>query len=233
MISAEESFKRKAVLFEEGKTAEALCLLKTGSVDLSFTIGQEEAPKSRMDLPVGEINTGEMLGVSGLVEPHVYTATARAAMDGSLLKNDGPALLKLLEEDPRVGHEIMCHVAGALAERLQATRVQLAAARVQQGDEKATCPEMRTACVVVGALPRPPHMRIPLRNQGLLIRLRGASPAAAHTLRRLRCPEKALRCLRLRSLQAVRLQEGGPAQDLIGRPVSHHPARVEHDCPSE
>ena len=129
MISTEESFKRKAVLFKEGQPAEALCLLTTGSVDLSFTIGQEDAPKSRKDLPVGEINVGEMFGVSALVEPHVYTATARAAKDSGLIKINGPALLKLMEEDPRVGHEIMCHVAGALVERLQATRVQLAAAR--------------------------------------------------------------------------------------------------------
>ena len=43
MISAEEVFARKAVLFKEGQPAEALCLLTTGSVDLSFTIGQEDA----------------------------------------------------------------------------------------------------------------------------------------------------------------------------------------------
>ena len=129
MNTTEESFKRGAILFEEGKTAKALYLLLSGSVDLSFHLDQGDAPKSQRELPVGEINTGEVFGVSALVEPHVLTATARAAQDGSLLKIDGPALRRLLEEDPRVGHKVMCHVAGVLAERLHATRVQLAAAR--------------------------------------------------------------------------------------------------------
>jgi hypothetical protein len=41
----------------------------------------------------------------------------------------------------------------------------------QQGDEIAPCPEKRTEYVVVGALPQPPHIRIPLRNQGSFIPL--------------------------------------------------------------
>ena len=40
-----------------------------------------------------------------------------------------------------------------------------------QGDEEAPCPEKRTAYVVVGAKPQPPHMRIPLGNQGFFITL--------------------------------------------------------------
>jgi CRP-like cAMP-binding protein len=129
MICTEESFKREAVLDKEERAAKALCLLTTGNVDLSFTIEQEDAPKSRKDLPVGEINTGEVFGVSALVAPNVFTAMARASQDGSLLKIDGAALRKLFDEDPRIGHNVMCPMAKALAERLQATRVQLAAAR--------------------------------------------------------------------------------------------------------
>ena len=70
-----------------------------------------------------------MFGVSALVAPNVFAATARASQDGSLLKIDGAALLKLFDEDPRIGHNVMCPMVKALAERLQATRGQLAAAR--------------------------------------------------------------------------------------------------------
>jgi hypothetical protein len=40
-----------------------------------------------------------------------------------------PRLDHLSEEDPRIGHNVMYPMVKALAERLQATRVQLAAAR--------------------------------------------------------------------------------------------------------
>jgi len=48
-----------------------------------------------------------------------------------------------------------------------------------QGDEKAPRPEKRTA-TVGGALPQPPQLRIPLRDQGLFITLLAPQPETLH-----------------------------------------------------
>jgi CRP-like cAMP-binding protein len=129
-IAREEQFKRGATLIREGQPAEALCLLMKGNIDLHITVEDENNPKSRKDYPVGEINVGELFGLGSLVEPHCYNVTARAADEGILLKIDGAALRGLLEKDEGLAFQMMRHVAQALSERLQATRLQLAAARL-------------------------------------------------------------------------------------------------------
>ena len=55
-------------------------------------------------------------------------------------------------------------------------------AKGQQGDEKAPCPEKRSAYVVAGALPQPLHIRIPLWNQGSFIMLLVPSSGALQVL---------------------------------------------------
>ena len=77
---------------------------------------------------VGTINPGEVLGISAVVEPNVYMATAIAVNDSRLLRIDAVALRELCSADASLDYGIQRVMAKATRERLYATRVLLAAA---------------------------------------------------------------------------------------------------------
>jgi CRP-like cAMP-binding protein len=117
------------VIFEEGDPANDLYLLLDGSVDLYFTPHITNGHPTPSEILIGEINPGEPFGISALIEPHILSATARAAKPGKILKVNGPALRALCEVDCALGYALMRQVAKAALERLHFTRIQLAAVR--------------------------------------------------------------------------------------------------------
>lgn len=125
MIAEEISVPAGTVLFEEGQLANALYLLLEGSVDLYFTVPGEGQGKPGKEFWVGEINPGEPLGISALIEPYRLTAMARARTSSRLLKVDAAALRALCEVDNRMAYALLRQVAKAAMERLHATRVQM------------------------------------------------------------------------------------------------------------
>lgn len=124
MIAEEISVPAGTVLFEEGQPADTLYFLLEGSVDLYFTV-PGEGSKPGKEFWVGEINPGEPLGISALIEPYRLTAMARAGAPSRLLKVNAAALRALCEVDNRMAYALMRQVAKAAMERLHATRVQM------------------------------------------------------------------------------------------------------------
>ncbi|MEW5719025.1 MAG: Crp/Fnr family transcriptional regulator [Chloroflexota bacterium] len=125
MISEEVRTPAGTILFEEGQTADALFLLLSGSVDLSFN-----SPLGNgFRIHIGEVNPGEPFAISALIPPHMFKHTARASGAIHALKIAAAPLRAICEKDARVGHVLMRKVAEAAMERLHFTRVQLAAAR--------------------------------------------------------------------------------------------------------
>ena len=126
MISQEKKYPKGALLVKENTDATCLALLIEGDIDLIFSGGGEGAIANAL---VGSIAPGEVYGVSSLIEPYRYTATARATMPVKVIEVDGLALRTLVEEDCRMGCIVMRNVAIAVLERLKYTQVELAAAR--------------------------------------------------------------------------------------------------------
>jgi CRP/FNR family transcriptional regulator, cyclic AMP receptor protein len=126
MISQEKSYPKGALLVKENNTATCLALLVEGDVDLIFSGGGEGAISNAL---VGSIAAGEPYGVSSLIEPYRYTASARATMPVKVIELDGVALRNMVAQDSRLGCTIMRNVAIAVLERLRYTQVELAAAR--------------------------------------------------------------------------------------------------------
>ena len=129
MISEDESHDQGYTIFHEGKPAEALFLLISGSVDLYYLVEEEYHPELNKEFFVGEINPGEPFGISTLIEPHILTSTARAAEPVRLIRIDGAALHQLCDGDPRLSCVLTQQAARVAIERLAFTRVQLAAAQ--------------------------------------------------------------------------------------------------------
>ena len=128
MIAEEESCDEGKIFLKEKAPANDLYLLIKGSVDLLFTIDEEYHPDRHKEFLVGEINPGEIFGISALIEPHRYTSTVRAASPAQVIHIDGGALRERCAADPSLACHLYAQVAKLALERLDATRVQLAAA---------------------------------------------------------------------------------------------------------
>ena len=126
MIAQEKSYPKGALLVKENTAATCLSLLIEGDIDLIFSGGGEGAICNAL---VGSIAPGEAYGVSSLIEPYRYTATAKATMPVKVIEVDGLALRAQVEKDGKLGYIMMRNVAIAVLERLRYTQVELAAAR--------------------------------------------------------------------------------------------------------
>lgn len=128
IIAEEETFNRGEDIFQEGTTADAFFLLEDGSLDLYYTVVDSFHPEQRKEFSVGEINPGEPFGISALIEPYVLTATARVSSPAKVIRINASALRAQMDTDQSLAYNLMRKIAKAAIERLNDTRIQLAAA---------------------------------------------------------------------------------------------------------
>ena len=81
-----------------------------------------------VDAPVGDVAPSEILTLSALIEPYRVTTTAKADEPSRLISIDAAGLRAMCEVDAKLGYTLMRHLAQVIKERLDYTRVQLAAA---------------------------------------------------------------------------------------------------------
>lgn len=125
MISEEIRAPAHTILLEEGHSADAFYLLLEGTVDLLFhsPLGPET------QIHIGEVNPGEPFALSALIPPHILKHTARTATPVHAIKIAAVPLRELCQKHVRLCCALMTRVAEAAMERLEFTRVQLAAAQ--------------------------------------------------------------------------------------------------------
>ncbi len=122
VLCQERTFDRGAVCFMQGKPATELHLCRSGKVDL---VVQLRDPWN-MEVTVHTAGPGEVFGWSALVEPRIYTASARCAEKTDEIYIRGSDLLELLEKDSRLGHTVMQNLSAVVSSRLTETRQKLA-----------------------------------------------------------------------------------------------------------
>ena len=131
MVCEKSEFEKDATLYQECGSADQLFLLIEGSVDLFYRSEEEFATKDSpapKEYLVGEVNPGEVFGVSGLVEPYQYNTTARAARKCSVICLDAVALRALFSDDGHLAFKLMVHTTRTTLDRMAGLRAQLAAA---------------------------------------------------------------------------------------------------------
>lgn len=128
MITEEREIESGVVLFSAEEAADALYLLREGSVELHYTVTDERGMEKRQDFLVGMINPGEMFGISALIRPYVYTTGAQTSDASRILEIDAQELRALCERDKDMAAEWQRHIAEVTLERLNYTRIQLLAA---------------------------------------------------------------------------------------------------------
>ncbi len=129
MLSEEIELESGALVFENDKPAEALWLLVEGGLDLYYVVTDRDDPKVTKEFFLSEFSPGDVFGISALIEPYVYTACVRASAPSRVITMDGIGLRALCEVDAKLSAGLMKATAKAAMERLNDTRVQLAAAR--------------------------------------------------------------------------------------------------------
>lgn len=108
-----------AFLFREGAPADAFYLLRHGRV------GVELFPPTGGPLTIETLEAGEVLGWSWLVPPYLAHFDARALTLVRALQLDGQCLRLKCEADVGLGYALLRRFTGVMAQRLDATRLQL------------------------------------------------------------------------------------------------------------
>ena len=118
------SYKQGAMIFREGDAATELYLLTDGKVVLEMDVGPvPERPGIPTALEV--ISKGGAFGWSALVEPYVYTLSARCLNNCTVLAMKSEMLRKVMADDTSLGLELMTRVAKLISLRLSDTRLRL------------------------------------------------------------------------------------------------------------
>ncbi|HBP17163.1 MAG TPA: hypothetical protein DEA08_05120 [Planctomycetes bacterium] len=117
-----ESFPEGAVIVEEDKAGKSCYFLIQGRVDIEIRSpfgGSDKVQK------IATIKRGEMFGELSLVDGFLRSASARAAEAVELLAFENEQLEALMEDDPRIGYQIMRNVANVLSSRIRTTNMKL------------------------------------------------------------------------------------------------------------
>ena len=119
-IAASRTVPQGEWLFHKAAAADHIYLVEDGAVELILPVNPN------LEIPVAMIRPGNgCIGVGALVEPYVYTLSARCKVDSRLTQMAGAELRRLLQEDPVFGRAVMTNLAQRLQERLLETREEI------------------------------------------------------------------------------------------------------------
>jgi len=110
---------KATVIFTENQEADALFVLLQGNVALHFEVGRHE------EAIVHSVGAGQAFGWSALIQPYLFTASAKCINNSKLVVIDRYRLRSLLDEDCHMGFVVMEKLAELVSERLKDTRLQL------------------------------------------------------------------------------------------------------------
>ncbi len=108
-----------AYLFREGGDADAFFVIRHGHVALDIAV------PGREPLVIATLGPGDVVGASWLIAPYRWRFGARAIEPARLVQIDARCLRAKLDADHDFGYAMMSRFVPLLAERLQATRLQL------------------------------------------------------------------------------------------------------------
>jgi CRP-like cAMP-binding protein len=112
-------FKAGEFVFRESEPANAFYFIRQGRVQIETHIPQKEP------VIIGTRDDGDVFGWSWLVPPYKWHFDARATVVTRVIAMDGKCLRGKLDEDHDLGYELMKRFSLMIAERLEATRLQL------------------------------------------------------------------------------------------------------------
>ncbi len=120
-LTTAKEYEAGTTVFGEGSVAEALYVLESGklAIQMQIPMSQEQLSKK---VTVDIVSANEVFGWSAVVVPYRYTLTAVCLEHSSVLAIDAVKLRTLLQDDIRIGYEVLSRLTGVVASRLDQTR---------------------------------------------------------------------------------------------------------------
>ncbi len=119
-ISREQKIKKGQWLFRETEDAQHFYLIKEGAVELLTVVDEH------IEIPIAMVRTKNgCIGIGALVPPFIYSLSARAAQDSTLLVFKRANLEMIKKDDPGLVCIIMNNLAQKLLERLRESRQEM------------------------------------------------------------------------------------------------------------
>ncbi|MBT3155164.1 cyclic nucleotide-binding domain-containing protein [Streptomyces sp. CHD11] len=118
-LAREVSFPEDTRIFESGGTADRFWVIRSGAVLLDQRVSELRR------VTVAGLGAGDLLGWSWLYPPYEWDFGAAAFSPVRAYAFDAAEVLRLCEEDPRLGLTLVRKVAEVLAHRLETTRGKL------------------------------------------------------------------------------------------------------------
>ena len=115
----ERTLDKNALCFSQGKRAMELHLCRSGKVHIWVKVFD-------METVVHTGKAGEVFGWSALVEPYIYTASAKCVEKVDEIYIERPALINLFEREPVIGYIMMRNLSALVSSRLTETTDALA-----------------------------------------------------------------------------------------------------------
>ena len=117
-LAQDARFERDQIIFREGDASSFFYLLLSGKVALEVTaVGRT--------IRIQTVSDGQELGWSSVLPSEGKHFQARALSSVRALVFDGARLREACAEDPSFGYALLRRLLAVVADRLQATRVQL------------------------------------------------------------------------------------------------------------
>jgi len=117
--ATEREFAAGEYVFRAGDRATHFYLIYIGEIAIRIP-GYE-----RGDSSVQSLSTGQVLGISWMMEPFEYRFDAVAVEPSRVLAFDAAALRAQFTDDYRFGYELLLRFTTAIARRLEAARLQM------------------------------------------------------------------------------------------------------------
>ena len=125
-------FDKDDIIFQKGDKAFDLYAVVNGAVDLSLTvmdeilkkdIQYEEAIHTRIEtiekeIVISSITPGKIFGWSAMIEPKIFTNTAKCSKPSRILSLPADKLKTFFNKNPQVGYVFMERLAEVISERL-------------------------------------------------------------------------------------------------------------------
>jgi CRP-like cAMP-binding protein len=120
-LCEERDFEEGAVVFRQNSNANELHLCRFGKLNIVVRLHE---PWAR-DVTIYRAKAGEVFGWSALVEPCLYTSSAKCAEKTREVYVKSSDMKELFDRNPRIGYVVMCNLSATIASRLNETRQKL------------------------------------------------------------------------------------------------------------
>jgi CRP-like cAMP-binding protein len=116
-ITEKKSYKMHEHLYERGKPAKHLFVVKKGLVSL-----RRIEPGDEVGIAFETREPGGLFGAASFMEPQEYTLTATCLQDTEVMAIDADKLFELCEKDTAVGYQLMLKIAQIYFERYKVAK---------------------------------------------------------------------------------------------------------------